>query len=199
MAEKVEQRAYHGEISPEDLARTLVLRFNEGETRAHAIKGEAGRAVIQIQNRRVEFGDPNTAVTVQVSPTKTGITVAVSEQKLLGVAADMAKSGVKAWLNPLNLLGELDDIARNVRWMGLRTEIWKAVDEYCQAQGSGRGAAGLLLNVVCPYCGTPNDVGTQTCAACKAPLAEAQPIVCGRCGFLNQPEGSLCINCGAKL
>ena len=193
MAEKVEQRAYHGEISPEDLARTLVLRFNEGETRAHAIKGEAGRAVIQIQNRRVEFGDPNTAVTVQVSPTKTGITVAVSEQKLLGVAADMAKSGVKAWLNPLNLLGELDDIARNVRWMGLRTEIWKAVDEYCQAQGSGRGAAGL------PYCGTPNDVGTQTCAACKAPLAEAQPIVCGRCGFLNQPEGSLCINCGAKL
>ena len=94
---------------------------------------------------------------------------------------------------------KLDDIARNVRWMGLRNEIWKAVDEYCQTQGSGRGAAGLLLNVVCPYCGTPNDVGTQTCAACKAPLAEAQPIVCGRCGFLNQPEGSLCVNCGAKL
>ena len=199
MADTVEQRAYHGEINPEDLARTLVLRFNEGETRAHAIKGEAGRAVIQIQNRRVEYGDPNTAVTVQVSPTKTGITVTVSEQKLLGVAADMAKSGVKAWLNPLNLLGELDDIARNVRWMGLRTEIWKAVDEYCQSQGSGRGAAGLLLNIVCPYCGTPNDVGTKTCVACKAPLAEAQPIVCGKCGFLNQPEATLCVNCGAKL
>jgi hypothetical protein len=199
MAEKIEQRAYHGEISPEDLAHALVLRFNEGETRAHAIKGEGGRAVIQIQNRRIEYGDPNTAVTVQVSPTKTGITVSVSEQKLLGVAADMAKSGVKAWLNPINLIGELDDIARNVRWMGLRAEIWNAIDEYCQTQGSGRGAAGLLLNVVCPYCGTPNDVGTQTCVACKAPLAEAQPIVCSRCGFLNQPEANLCVNCGAKL
>ena len=37
----------------------------------------------------------------------------------------------------------------------------QAVDEYCQTQGSGRGAAGLLLNVVCPYCGTPNDVGAR--------------------------------------
>lgn len=199
MANNVEQRAYHGEIKPEDLARALVMQFNEGETRAHAIRGEAGRAVIQIQSRKVEYGDPSTAVTVQVSPTKTGITVSVSEQKLLGVAADMAKSGVKAWLNPLNLLGELDDIARNVRWMGLRSEIWKAVDEYCQLQGSARSAGGLLMNVACPYCGTPNEIGTATCVACKAPLAEAQPIVCGRCGFLNQPEAELCVNCGAKL
>ena len=199
MAEKVEQRAYHGSLDPKDLARSLVMRFSEGETQAHWIAGEAGRAVVQIQNRQMEYSDPTTAVTVHISPTKTGITVSVSEQKLLSVAADMAKSGVQAWFNPLRLLGELDDIARNVRWLGLRSEVWEAVDEYCRTQGSGRGAAGILLHVVCPYCNTPNDIGAQNCKACLAPLAEAQPIVCGRCGFLNEPQAQLCVNCGANL
>lgn len=199
MAEKTEQRAYHGELQPKELARALVVRFNEGETRSHWLEGDDGRAVVQIQNRQVERGDPATAVTVYISPTKTGMTVSVSEQRVLSVAADMAKSGVQAWLNPMRLLGEIDDIARNVRWLGLRSEVWSAVDEYCRTHGSGRGAAGVLMNVICPYCGTPNDVGAQNCKACRASLAEAQPIVCGRCGFLNGPEAQLCVNCGAKL
>lgn len=199
MAEKVEQRAYHGDLEPRELARALVLRFNEGETRAHWIEGEEGRAVVQIQSQRMESRDPTTAVTVHISPTKTGITASVSEQKLLGVAADMAKTGVQAWLSPLRLLGELDDIARNVRWLGLRSEVWNAIDEYCRTHGSARGVAGALMHVICPYCGTPNDLGAQNCKACRAPLAEAQPVVCERCGFLNKPEASLCVNCGATL
>jgi len=199
MAESVEQRAYHGEIDPSDLAQALVLRFNEGETRAHYMKGQAGRAVVQIQNRQREYGDPTTAVTVHISPTKTGITVSVSEQKVLSVAADMAKTGLQAWLNPVRLLGEIDDIARNVRWLGMRSEVWKAVDEYCRTQGSARGAAGILANVICPYCGTPNDIGAQNCKSCRAPLAEAQPIVCGRCGFMNEPQADFCVNCSARL
>jgi hypothetical protein len=199
MAQKVEQRAYHGELDPHDLARTLAVRFDDGETRAIWMEGEGERAIVQIQSRRVEPGDPTTAVTIHISPTKTGITVSVSEQKVLGVAADMARSGVQAWLNPMRLLGEIDDIARNVRWLGLRGEVWEAVDEYCQNVGSGRGAAGLLSTIVCPYCGTPNDIGAHNCQACRAPLAAVQPIVCSRCGFLNRPEHELCVNCGATL
>jgi len=106
---------------------------------------------------------------------------------------------VMGWFNPRRLLGELDDIARNVRWLGLRSEIWKAVEAYCQNRGSGRGASAALQNVICPYCGTPNEVGAHTCQACRAPLAEVQPVVCARCGFLNAPENALCVNCGARL
>ncbi len=199
MPEKVEQRLYHGEISPKDLAKTLVMQFDEGETVAQWMKGEAHRAVVQVRSRGVEHGDPNTAVTVQITPTKTGVTVSVSEQRWLGVAADLAKTGVMGWLNPARLLGELDDIARNVRWLGLRSEIWKAVDEYCQNRGSGRGTSAIISSVVCPYCGTPNEIGAHTCQACRAPLAQAQPIVCPRCGFLNDPQAALCVNCGAQL
>lgn len=199
MSEKVEQRLYHGEISAEDMARALVLRFDQGETRAQWLRSETDRAVVQVQSRKVERGDPDTAVTVHITPSTRGVTVSVSEQRWLGVAADLAKTGVMGWLNPLRLLNELDDIARNVRWLGLGSEIWDAVDEYCQSRGSGRGTAAAFQNVVCSYCGTPNDIGTHTCQACRAPLAEVQPQVCARCGFLNDPEAALCVNCGAKL
>jgi len=199
MSEKVEQRLYHGELSPEDMARTLVMRFDQGETHAQWMRGEAGRAVVQVRSRKVERSDPDTAVTIHITPTKTGVTVAMSEQKWLGVAADLARTGVMGWLNPMRLLGELDDIARNVRWLSLRSELWKAVDEYCQSRGSGRGAAPLISSVVCPYCGTPNEMGAYTCQACRAPLAEAQPVVCPDCGSLNNPEAALCVNCGARL
>ncbi len=143
MAESVEQRAYHGTLAPGDLAKALVVRFDSGETQAHWMAAEAGRAVVQIQSRRMEHRDPTTAVTVHISPTKIGITVSVSEQQVLSVAADMAKTGVEAWLNPLRLLGEIDDIARNARWLGLRAEVWKAVDEYCSPEPGQRGAAGV--------------------------------------------------------
>jgi hypothetical protein len=156
MAEnRVEQRAYHGELDPERLAQTLVMQFDEGETRARWMRQGGKRAVVQIQSRRVEFGDPTTGVSILVAPTQTGLTVSVSRQRILGVAADMAKTGVQAWLNPMRLLGELDDIARNVRWLGLRSEIWDAVDDYCRTHGAGRGNAGMLTHVTCPYCGTP--------------------------------------------
>ncbi|HOT91713.1 MAG TPA: zinc ribbon domain-containing protein [Anaerolineae bacterium] len=199
MADKVEQRLYHGKINAEDMARALVLRFDQGETRAQWVRGEGGRAVLQIQNRSVERGDPNTAVTVHITPTSTGVTVAVSEQQWLGVAADLAKTGVKGWLNPLRLLDELDDIARNVRWLGLRAEVWRAVDEYCRSQGSGRGTAAAFQTVLCPYCDTPNPIGAYICQACGGPLAEVQPTVCPNCGFLNEPEASLCVNCGTRI
>jgi predicted RNA-binding Zn-ribbon protein involved in translation (DUF1610 family) len=195
----VEQRAYHGELDPERLAQTLVLQFDEGETRARWMRQGGKRAVVQIQSRQVEFGDPTTGVSILIAPTQTGLTVSVSRQRILGVAADMAKTGVQAWLNPMRLLGELDDIARNVRWLGLGREIWEAVDDYCRTQGAGRGNAGMLTHVTCPYCGTPNALGDANCKACRAPLAQAQPIACGQCGFLNAPEAGLCVNCGARL
>jgi DNA-directed RNA polymerase subunit RPC12/RpoP len=199
MAEKVEQRLYHGKIDPEDMAKALVLHFDQGDTRSQWMRGEHGRAVVQVRSRSAERNDPNTAVTIHITTTKTGVTVAVSEQKWLGVAADLAKTGVMGWLNPRRLLGELDDIARNVRWLSLRSDIWKAVDEYCQSRGSGLGAAPLMSSIVCSYCGTPNEMGSYTCSACRAPLAEAQPIVCPSCGSMNNPEATLCVNCGKRL
>ncbi|RLC90242.1 MAG: hypothetical protein DRI37_01975 [Chloroflexi bacterium] len=199
MTKKVEQRAYHGKIDPEALARALVAQFNQGETRAQWTRGTQGRTAVQIQNRKVERGDPTTAITLHITPSETGVVLSMSEQQWLSVAADMAKSGLLALLNPWNLIGELDDIARNVRSLQLRQEVWQGIETYCRGVGAGIGTASQLQHIVCPYCGTPNPLGTLTCQACHAPLAEVQPVVCPRCGYLNDPRAQLCVNCGAPL
>jgi hypothetical protein len=196
---EMEQRAYHGEIDAEDMARALVVQFNQGETRAQWMRGKAGRTVVQVQTRKREYRDPQGAITLHLTPSKTGIVVSMAEQRWLGVAADLAKSGLLTLLNPWNIIHELDDIARNVRSIQLRDEIWNAVELYCRTAGSGSGVGPGPQHVVCPYCGTPNELGSMICQACRAPLAEAQPVACPRCGFLNDPDARTCVNCQAKF
>ena len=196
---KVEQRAYHGKIKPEALAQALVAQFNQGETRAQWTRGAQGRTAVQIQNRKVERRDPTTAVTLHITPSETGVVLSMSEQKWLSVAADLVKSGLLALLNPWNLISELDDIARNVRSLQLRQEIWQGIETYCRGVGAGLGMTPQLQHLVCPYCGTPNPLGTLTCQACRGPLAEVQPVACPQCGCLNDPRAQRCANCRASL
>ncbi|HOC20655.1 MAG TPA: zinc ribbon domain-containing protein [Anaerolineae bacterium] len=199
MKAEMEQRAYHGKIDTEELAHALVVQFNQGETRAQWMRGPEGRTIVQLQARRMEPGDPQTAVTLHILPSPTGIVVSMAEQQWLGVAADLARTGLRALLNPWSLIAEMDDVARNVRGLRLREETWNAIEAYCRGIGAGVGAAALLQQVICPYCGTPNAPGESNCKACRAPLAEAQPLVCGRCGFLNEPHADHCANCKAPL
>ena len=153
--------------------------------------------MVQIQSRRVEQDDPTTTITVHINRSPTGIAVSISEQKILGVAADLAKSGLKALLRPVSIIAELDDVARNVRRLNLRQEAWKAIEDYFRSHGSGRGVVPQLTTVICEYCGTPNELGSKNCQACHAPLTNAQPLVCPECGYLNQPDATRCANCGA--
>ncbi len=196
---EMEQRGYHGDLDAEDMARALVVQFNQGETRAQWMRGKAGRAVVQIRMRKREWRDPEGAITLHLTSSETGLVVSMAEQRWLGVAADLAKSGLLTILNPWNIVGELDDIARNVRSIQLRDELWNAVELYCRTAGAGSGVGPAPQHVVCPYCGTPNELGTMICQACRGPLAEAQPVACAKCGFLNDPDAQYCVNCQAPL
>lgn len=199
MRSEMEQRAYHGKIDAEEMGRILVVQFNQGETRAQWMRGQEGRTIVQIQNRRMEASDPKTAVTLHITPSGTGVVVSMAEQQWLGVAADLARTGLMALLNPWSLIGEIDNVARNVRGLRLREEVWRAIETYCRSMGAGTGAAALLQHVTCPYCGTPNALGETNCKACRAPLSEAQPVICGRCGFMNEPRTGRCANCKTPL
>ena len=194
---KVEQRAYHGEIDPLAMAEALALQFDSGTTRSRWVKLRDGGATVQVWTPRVETDDPVLTLTLRITPTPTGIVATMSEEHLLGVGADLAKTGLKALLRPITLLTELDDVARNLRKFRLHDELWAAVESYCRLHGSAGKAT--LSHVICPYCGTPNPVGRLTCSACQAPLVEVQPIACPRCGFLNDPENERCTQCGALL
>ncbi|MGC9397948.1 MAG: zinc ribbon domain-containing protein [Anaerolineae bacterium] len=196
---EMEQRAYHGDINVEDMARALVVQFNQGATRAQWMRGRAGRAVVQIQMRQRARQAPENALTLHLTPSETGIVVSMAEQRWLGVAADLARSGLLTLLNPWNIIGEIDDIARNVRSLQLRDEVWNAVELYCRSVGVGRGVGPSPQHILCDYCGTPNPLGSLICQACRAPLVEEQPLACARCGFLNDPDARYCVNCQAPL
>jgi len=199
MKSEMEQRAYHGKIDPEAMARALVIQYNQGETRSQWMRGERGRAVVQIMSRQRGRQVPSSALTLHITPSRSGVVVSMAEQKWFGVAADLARSGLLTLMNPWNLVREIDDIARNVRRLQLRQEVWGAIETYCRGIGAGTGVGPSVQSLVCPYCGTPNDLGALNCTACRAPLAEAQPVACGRCGFLNAPEARLCVNCRTPL
>jgi len=195
---KVEQRAYHGQIEVEPMAQALAAQFDTGTTHARWLKLENGAALVQVWSRRVERDDPVAMLTLRLTPSATGIVATMSEERVEGVFLDLVKTGVKALLQPLSLLGELDDVARNIQQLRLRDAVWEAVEQYCREEEATKGG-GPMAHVVCPYCGTPNPVGQLTCSACHAPLAEVQPIACPRCGFLNDPENARCVQCGAIL
>ncbi len=155
--------------------------------------------MVQIISREQRPGDASRAATVHIAPSQTGVVVSIAEQPWLGVAAGLARSGLRTLLNPWNLIGELDDIARYVRRLQLRGEIWKAIEVYCRNVGAGTGVGPAAGSLACPYCGTLNEIGMPNCRACRAPLAEMQPVVCQRCGFLNEPEAQSCVNCREAL
>ena len=191
-------RTYWGRISASDLARTLVQHFNTADTQAQ-MAGDKDRILVQVGSRQVERRDPSTALTVGIVQEKESVTVTIGHQKWLSLAADLAKTGLLALINPWNLLHELDDVARNVDWFNLRKEVWDAIDQYCLALGGSLGAPAALTQVACPYCGVGSPIGEAKCSACGAPLGDYQPITCHQCGFMLPHDKRFCTRCGASL
>ncbi len=191
-------RTYWGAISANDLARTLVEHFNNADTQAQ-MAGDRDRILVQIGNRQVEHRDPRTALTVGIVQDEESVTVTIGHQKWLSLAADLAKTGLLALINPWNLLNELDDVARNMDWFNLRKEVWDTIDQYCVAVGGSLGTSPKLKQVVCPYCGVGNPIGEAKCSACGAPLGDYQPITCPQCGYILPHDKRFCTRCGASL
>ena len=116
-----------------------------------------------------------------------------------GIAADLARTGIRTLINPWYLLNELDNVARNVDWLTLRDSVWEAIDGYCQAVGGSLGVPAEARHVACPYCGTTNPIGAPKCSACGAPLGQYQPITCPKCGYLLVWNKRFCTRCGASI
>ena len=194
----MEQKTYHGDIVPQELADVLVNRFDRSDLMARKTGGP-DRVVVQISTRPHFLRDePHTSLAVTIVRAEDGVTVTVGEQQMLGVAADLVRTGIAALVNPLLLIGEIDNIARNVSKLNLPQEVWKVVEEYMRSVGAGLGMAPGKMLITCRYCGVGNPVGQGQCSACGAPLADVQPITCPRCGQLLARDVKFCTRCGAR-
>ena len=195
----MEQRTYRGDIDPEGLAGALVTRFNHGDLMAQMVKGQEGHLMVQIATRDWGWGAARSALSVGVAPVEGGVRVTLGQQRWVDAVASLAITGLGALVNPLSLLGRIDDIARDVGKLTLPDQVWEAVEHYVDSVGAKLGMSEKQLVVACPYCGVGNPIGAGRCSACGGSLADVQPVACPNCGFILPKDARFCSRCGTKL
>jgi hypothetical protein len=194
----MDNRIFHGNITPKDISQALVAEFNQGNLRTQVLGNDANLTV-QIASSQWSQSGGKTALTVNIQKVEDGVMVQVGQQQWLGVAASLGQTAVAALMNPFNLLGRLDDIAQDVSNLQLTERIWQLVGKVSSAAGASKQLSERLSSIKCSYCGAANPVAGPTCVACGAPLGNEQPLACSNCGFVLLHQEKFCPNCGQAI
>lgn len=191
----MDKRIFHGNISCTDVAQALMAEFNQGNLQTQLLGGE-DNLTVQIASSQWSRSGGKTALAVNIQPVEDGVMIQAGQQQWFGVAASLGQTAMAALMNPLNLLGRLDDIAQDVSNLQLTERVWQVVSRVVSAAGASTQLSERLARVVCEYCETANPVGEAACLACGAPLGKAQPRTCHHCGFVLLHNEKFCPNCG---
>lgn len=194
----MDQRIYHGNLKPADLAQSLLAEFNRGNLRAQIV-GQPDNLAVQIGTRLGAASGGQTALTVTLQKAPDGVLIQLGQQEWFGTAASLGRTTMAALLNPWSLINRLDDIAQDVENLQLSEHVWQVIDLAARALGAGYQLSERLSRLACEYCGTANPVGEGSCIACGAPLGKSQPGACPNCGYVVKPNESKCPNCGQSL
>lgn len=194
----MDQRIYHGKITPADFAQSLIAHFNRGNLRVQQV-GTGSQVNVQIASRQGASSGGQTALGIAFQAIEDGVAVQIGKQAWFGVAASLGWTALSALRNPFALLDRIDDLAQDIEYVQLTDEVWRVVDQTARALRAGHELSERLRRLVCDYCDTPNLVGEPSCIACGAPLGTVQPIACHKCGFVVTARTSHCPNCGTLL
>jgi len=192
------QRIYHGIITNQDLANALIGHFSRGNLLVQQLKsGES--LVVQLATSPSARSGGTTALSVLLQNVEDGVSVSMSKQTWLGIAASLGVSTIAALRNPFNLINRLDDIAQDIEYVQLVENVWDVIDKTARALGSGFELSERLNRYICDYCNTANPPGEPACIACGAPLGDIQPITCVNCGYIIKKAEKSCPNCGKPI
>jgi hypothetical protein len=194
----MDRRVYHGNITPTDIAQALTAEFNQGNLQTELL-GEEDNLTVQVASSQRARSGGRTGLIINIQKVEDGVMVQIGEQEWLGVAASLGTTVISAVMNPLNLLGRLDDIAQDINNLQLNEKIWQVVDGVSHAAGASQELSERLARITCDYCGAANPVGEATCLACGAPLGKVQPKTCPKCGFVLEHDERFCPNCGQAI
>ncbi len=194
----MDQRIYHGNITPTDIARSLLANFHRGNLRVQQV-GTGQQIAVQIATHRQARSGGQTALGITLQALEDGVLIQVGKQAWLGVAASLGATAIAALRNPLTLLNRIDDLAQDIEYIQLTDEVWRVIEQTVRALGAGHELSERLRRMVCDYCNTPNPAGELRCIACGAPLGNVQPQTCKKCGFVVTTAETSCPNCGAAL
>jgi hypothetical protein len=191
----MEQRVYHGNISPNAIAQALVAEYNQGNLRAQAL-GQGDHLTVQIATSQFSRSGGQTALAVDIQKIEDGVMVQIGQQQWMGVAASLGQTAIAALLNPMNLLSRLDDIAQDIQNLQMNEKVWQAVEREVREAGASTQLSERLTRLTCQYCGAANPVGEANCVSCGAPMGDVQPRTCALCGYVLVHGEKFCPNCG---
>ena len=194
----MEQKIFHGDFTPDDLATCLLVHFNRGNLMVHKL-GSEDSIVVQIRTRNDSVSGGQTSLTITFQEVEDGISVQASQQAWLDVAASLGFSALAAIRSPFNLLSRLDDIAQDIESLQLTDEVWNVLTANAKVLGSGYELSSRLHRITCEYCLTANPSGAPSCIACGAPLGNLQPATCKNCGYVVLQDETICPNCKKPL
>jgi DNA-directed RNA polymerase subunit RPC12/RpoP len=194
----MEQRIFHGELQPIDLAEALTANFNRGSLHTQTL-GNSERLIVQIATRPNAPSGGQTALTITVQKVEDGVLVQMGQQAWLGVAASLGHTALTMIRNPLALLGRIDDLAQDIENLQLAEKVWQVIADVSRAKGASQELSARLQRLTCEYCGTANPIGEPSCIACGAPLGNSQPAACKNCGFIIFKGEKVCPNCGRDI
>jgi len=194
----MERKIYHVNIKPADIAQALLGVFNHENMRAQTV-GQGDKMIVQVGTPPGAVSGGQTAMTVTLQKVEDGIMVELGQQAWLGVAASLGMSAIAALRNPFSLLGRLDDIAQDIENLQMSERIWQVIAQTVQAKGASTDLSDKLKRLTCEFCNTANPVGEPSCIACGAPLGNAQPKTCRKCGYIVKTSDKICPNCNQTL
>jgi len=193
----MERRIFHGNITPIDIANALVAAFNQGNLRTQML-GSDENITVQIASAHGAQSGGKTALAVNAQRHQDGVFVQVGQPEWLGVAASLGTTAISTLINPLNILGRLDDLAQDISNLQLADRVWQIVAQVAKVAGASHELSERLSRLTCEYCATANPVGEPNCIACGAPMGAVQPRTCLKCGFVLKGDDQTCPNCGQK-
>ncbi len=194
----MEQKIFHGNLTPGDLARSLEAAFTQSNLHAKRV-GSGKKIAVQIATRPNARSGGHTALTINIQKVQDGVLVQLGEQAKMGIAASLGQTAFAAIRNPFSLLHRLDDLAQDIQNLQLDENVWDVITKAARAVGATHELSERLQRLTCDYCLTANPVGEASCVACGAPLGEMQPRTCKACGYVVTGAERVCPNCQARL
>ena len=191
----MDKRIFHGNMTSDHIAQALMAEFNQGNMHTQLL-GDEKNLTVQIASSQWSQSGGKTALAVNLQQIEDGVMVQIGEQQWFGVAASLGQTALAALINPLTLLGRLDDIAQDVSSLTLIEKVWQIIARVAQAAGASQQLSDRLSSVTCEFCNSANPVGEPNCVACGAPLGREQPKVCAKCGYVVEHHEKFCPNCG---
>lgn len=95
----MEQRIFHGTITTNDIAQSLISEFNHGNLRAQQF-GKGKRVLVQIATHHRPTSGGHTAISVDPRQVEDGVSIQIGKQSWMGVAASFGQTALEALRNP---------------------------------------------------------------------------------------------------